>query len=57
MAMHTANNTFLFILLGVGLNFIGKDTSMEIFLLNAIFTGIITVIVLFLNKKYNWSEN
>ena len=57
MAMHTANNTFLFILLGAGLNFFGKDTSMEIFLLNAIFTGIITVIVLFLNKKYNWSEN
>lgn len=57
MAMQTANNTFLFILLGVGLNFFGKDTSMEIFLLNAIFTGIITVIVLFLNKKYNWSEN
>lgn len=57
MAMHTANNTFLFILLGVGLNFFGKDTSMEIFLLNAIFTGIITVIVLFLNNKYNWSEN
>jgi len=25
-------------------------------LLNAIFTGIITAIVLILNKKYNWSE-
>jgi len=56
MAMHTANNTFLFVLLGVGLYFFGKNTTMEIFLLNAIFTGIITAIVLILNKKYNWSE-
>ena len=56
MAMHTANNTFLFVLLGVGLYFFGKNTTMEIFLLNAIFTGIITAIVLILNKKYNWAE-
>lgn len=56
MAMHTANNTFLFVLLGVGLYFFGKNTTMEIFLLNAIFTGIITAIVLILNKRYDWSE-
>lgn len=56
MAMHAANNTLLFVLLGVDLYFFGKDTSMEIFLLNAIFTGIITAIILMLNKKYNWSE-
>lgn len=56
MAMHTANNAFLFVLLGVGLYFFGKNTSMEIFLLNAIFTIIITVIILTLNKKYGWSE-
>ena len=56
MAMHAANNMFLFVLLGVDLYFFGKDTSMEIFLLNAIFTGIITIIVLTLNNKYNWSE-
>ena len=57
MAMHAANNAFLFVLLGVGLYFFGKNTSMEIFLLNAIFTGIITIIVLALNKKYAWSED
>lgn len=56
MAMHAANNTFLFVLLGVDLYFFGQNTSMEIFLLNAIFTGIITVIVLALNNKYKWSE-
>lgn len=56
MAMHTVNNTFLFVLLGVGLYFFGKNTTMEIFLLNAIFTGIITAIVLILNKRYDWSE-
>lgn len=57
MAMHAANNTLLFVLLGVELYFFGRETSIEILLLNAIFTGIITAIVLALNKKYGWSEN
>ena len=56
MAMHAANNTLFMVLLGVGLYFFGKDTSLEMFLLNAIFTGIITAIVLALNRKYGWSE-
>ena len=57
MAMHAANNTLGMVLLGMGLYFFGQDTTIEIFLLNVIFTGIIAAIVLTLNKKYGWSEN
>lgn len=57
MAMHAANNMFLLILLGVDLYILETDTSMEMFILSAVFTGITTVIILALNRKYGWSKD